>query len=122
MLDTKKEIINGAIDDIVKHYEDELAYLKNGINALNEVEKYLSKSGLSFTDIAYQLGYAIVEIKEDKVDTEVEKTKDTEKDLQTLSKQEIVDLIVSLKPDYKVSVTNVTKDEIIKDYLSLNQK
>lgn len=45
----------------------------------------------------------------------------SEDELQALTKQEIADLIIAIKPDFEVSITNVTKPDLIAEYQLLTE-
>ena len=134
-MNDKLQLINHTVEAIITEYEAEITRLKSGISSLDQVESYLSSAGITFSDLALQLGYVMVKIKKAKTEDEIvegEKTEDeikdeestgeegskapSEVDMQSLTKQEILDLIHQHNPEYSVSISNVNKDELIAEY------
>jgi hypothetical protein len=118
--------ITALIENYTQSVDNKIENIVSPALTVENIEQYLSKSGQSFVELGTKLGYIVttpvvsdeeakdVVSDEDKSDI-VYKTED---ELLSFTKQEILEEIQKIDSKYDVSLSNVTKDELITEYKS----
>jgi hypothetical protein len=114
------------IENYTQSVENKIENIVSPALTVENIEQYLSESGQSFVELGTKLGYIVTTpIVSDEEAKDVVSDEDksnivykTENELLSFTKQEILEEIQKIDSKYDVSLSNVTKDELITEYKS----